>query len=263
MAYRFIRYDQQDGVARVTLDRPDVLNSFNLDMARELQDALARAGSDSTVRAVLLAATGRAFCAGQDLAAVPLDSDIQLPPLGETVRAQYNPIIQRLRGLPKPVVCAVNGIAAGAGASVAFACDIVLAASDATFVLSFCKIGLIPDSAATYFVPRLAGFGRAAGLMLLGGKFSAAEAREWGLIWETCEAGQLLARAAAVATTLATQPTAALRLTKEALNASLNNTLEAQLELEAELQTSAGRTADFLEGVRAFREKRKPVFRGE
>ena len=263
MAYRFIRFDVQDSVARITLDRPDVLNSFNLDMALELQDALTRAGSDGTVRAVLLAASGRAFCAGQDLAAVPLDAATPLAPLGDTVRAQYNPIIEGLRGLPKPVVCAVNGVAAGAGASVAFACDIVLAASDATFLLSFCKIGLIPDGAATYFVPRLAGFGRAAGLMLLGGKFSATEARDWGLIWDTCDPGKLLERAQALAASLATQPTMARGLTKQALNASLANDLKAQLELEAELQSRAGRTADFLEGVRAFREKRKPVFRGE
>jgi 2-(1,2-epoxy-1,2-dihydrophenyl)acetyl-CoA isomerase len=261
MAYRFIRFESRNGVGEITLDRPEVLNAFNLEMAREVQDALTRAGGDAECRALLLTGAGRAFCAGQDLAAVPLETT-SIPELGDTVRVQYNPVIRGIRSIEKPVVCAVNGIAAGAGASVALACDIVLASTEASFALSFCRIGLVPDSGATYFVPRLAGFGRASALLLMGEKFSATQAREWGLIWETCDPAQLQERARTVATTLAALPTRALALTKRALDRSWGNGLEAQLEVEADLQTVAGKTADFIEGVRAFREKRRPVFRG-
>jgi 2-(1,2-epoxy-1,2-dihydrophenyl)acetyl-CoA isomerase len=262
MAYRFIRVESDDAVARIILNRPDVLNSVNLEMARELQDALDAAGRDERVRAILLSAAGRAFCAGQDLAAVPLDADMDKLVLGDTVRAQYNPLILGLRELEKPIVCAVNGVAAGAGASIAFACDVVIASTEASFALSFCRIGLIPDSGATYTVPRLAGVGRAAAICLLGERFSAAQAREWGLIWDTCPAAELEDRTLTIARTLAALPTRALALTKQALNSSMSNGLREQLELEADLQTEAGHTADFLEGVRAFREKRKPVFQG-
>ncbi len=262
MPDRFIRGETVDAVQCLTLDRPAVLNSFNLEMALELQDALSRAGRDPAVRAILLTGAGRAFCAGQDLSVVPEDLEAHPPVLGDTVRVQYNPLIRALRELDKPVVCAVNGVAAGAGTSVALACDIVLASSDASFALSFCRIGLVPDSGATWFVPRLAGFARASALMLLGEKFSAAQAREWGLVWEVCAPGDLAARSMKVAAALAAQPTVALGLIKRALQGSQRNDLPAQLELEADLQTVAGRTSDFAEGVRAFREKRPPVFRG-
>jgi 2-(1,2-epoxy-1,2-dihydrophenyl)acetyl-CoA isomerase len=226
-------------------------------MAREVQDALAVAAADDAIRAVLLTGEGRGFCAGQDLAAVDLESD-----LGDTVRAQYNPIIRAIRRLEKPVICAVNGVAAGAGANLAFACDIVFASTEASFIQSFCRIGLIPDSGGTFLLPRLVGLARASGLALLGGKVGAAQARDWGLIWETCEPASLLPRAMEVATTLATQPTRGFGLTKQAFNAGLLNDLDAQLDLEADLQAEAGRSEDFREGVSAFRAKRSPEFRG-
>lgn len=261
MDYQFILLERADGVAVITLNRPDVLNSFHLEMAREVQDALASASSDDTVRALLLTGAGRAFCAGQDLAAVSVEPETRSD-LGATVREQYNPIIRAIRRLEKPVVCAVNGVAAGAGANIAFACDIVLASTEAAFIQSFCRIGLIPDSGGTFFLPRLVGVARASGLALLGDKVSAAQARDWGLIWDTCEPAVLGARARELAGALAAQPTAGLGLIKRALNASLLNDLDAQLDLEADLQAEAGRTADYAEGVRAFREKRKPVFTG-
>jgi 2-(1,2-epoxy-1,2-dihydrophenyl)acetyl-CoA isomerase len=249
------------GVLRITLNRPDVLNSFNPDMAREVQAALTRAAEDDAVRAVLLTGAGRAFCAGQDLAEVTLEGD-RPPDIGAIVRAQYNPIIRAIRKLPKPVICAVNGVAAGAGANLAFSCDIVLASSSASFIQSFSKIGLIPDSGGTFFLPRLAGFARASALMLLAEKITATQARDFGLIWQVCEPNELDATASALAAQLATQPTKGFGLTKEALNASLGNDLDAQLDAEEDLQRQAGRTEDFAEGVKAFLEKRRPEFRG-
>jgi 2-(1,2-epoxy-1,2-dihydrophenyl)acetyl-CoA isomerase len=262
MEYRHIRVDVRDAVQFITLNRPDVLNSFNLTMARELHDALTVAAADDAIRVVLLTGEGRGFCAGQDLAAVPLEEGAPPLDLGETVRAQYNPIIRAIRRLEKPVVCAVNGVAAGAGANIAFACDLVIASTDATFIQSFIRIGLVPDSGGTFLLPRLVGLARASGLALLGDKLTASDAREWGLIWETCEPAALQGRATEVALKLATQPTRGFGLTKQALNASLVNDLDSQLDLEADLQAAAGRTEDFLEGVAAFRARRPPVFKG-
>jgi 2-(1,2-epoxy-1,2-dihydrophenyl)acetyl-CoA isomerase len=261
MEYHHIRVELKDGVQVITLNRPEVLNSFHLPMARELQDALGVAAADENIRAVLLTGEGRGFCAGQDLAAVRVDSEPK-DDLGETVRAQYNPVIRAIRRLEKPVVCAVNGVAAGAGANLAFACDLVFASTEASFIQSFCRIGLIPDSGGTFFLPRLVGVARATGLALLGGKVGAAQAKEWGLIWETCEPAALMPRAMEMAASLATQPTRGFGLTKQAFNESLINDLDAQLDLEADLQAEAGRTEDFAEGVTAFRAKRAPVFRG-
>jgi 2-(1,2-epoxy-1,2-dihydrophenyl)acetyl-CoA isomerase len=261
MEYHHIRVEVKDGVQVITLNRPEVLNSFHLPMARELQDALGVAAADENIRAVLLTGEGRGFCAGQDLAAVRVDSEPK-DDLGETVRAQYNPVIRAIRRLEKPVVCAVNGVAAGAGANLAFACDLVFASTEASFIQSFCRIGLIPDSGGTFFLPRLVGVARATGLALLGGKVGAAQAKEWGLIWETCEPAALMPRAMEMAASLATQPTRGFGLTKQAFNESLINDLDAQLDLEADLQAEAGRTEDFAEGVTAFRAKRAPVFRG-
>lgn len=261
MEYHYIKVEVKDGVQVITLSRPEVLNSFHLPMARELQDALSVAAADDHIRAVLLTGEGRGFCAGQDLAAVSVGGPTPAD-LGETVRAQYNPVIRAIRRLEKPVVCAVNGVAAGAGANMAFACDLVFASTEASFIQSFSRIGLIPDSGGTFFLPRLVGLARASGLALLGGKVGAAQARDWGLIWETCEPAALMPRAMEVATSLATQPTRGFGLTKQAFNESLMNDLDAQLDLEADLQAEAGRTSDFVEGVAAFKEKRPPVFRG-
>jgi 2-(1,2-epoxy-1,2-dihydrophenyl)acetyl-CoA isomerase len=260
MEYHHIKVEVKDGVQVITLNRPDVLNSFHLPMAREVQDALGVAAADDAIRTVLLTGEGRGFCAGQDLAAVSVDDPRD--DLGETVRAQYNPIIRAIRRLEKPVLCAVNGVAAGAGANIAFACDIVFASTEASFIQSFCRIGLIPDSGGTFFLPRLVGLARASGMALLGGKLSAAQAKDWGLVWETCEPAALTPRALEVAKSLATQPTRGFGLTKQAFNESLMNDLDAQLDLEADLQAAAGATEDFVEGVTAFRAKRSPIFRG-
>jgi 2-(1,2-epoxy-1,2-dihydrophenyl)acetyl-CoA isomerase len=263
MEYHHIKVEVKDAVQVITLNRPEVLNSFHLPMAREVQDALAVAAADDAIRAVLLTGEGRGFCAGQDLAAVNLERLNANPDLGETVRSQYNPIIRAIRRLEKPVVCAVNGVAAGAGANMAFACDLVFASTDASFIQSFCRIGLIPDSGGTFLLPRLVGLARASGLALLGGKLGASQAKDWGLVWETCEPATLMPRAMEVATSLATQPTRGFGLTKQAFNESLINDLDTQLDLEADLQAEAGRTSDFAEGVAAFRAKRPPVFRGQ
>jgi 2-(1,2-epoxy-1,2-dihydrophenyl)acetyl-CoA isomerase len=257
-----IIFDIGHGVARLTLNRPDVLNSFNRAMARELRDALDTIVTNDSVRAVLLTGAGRGFCAGQDLAEASPRADGSLPDLGDFVRDGYNPIIRAIRTLEKPVVCAVNGVAAGAGANLAFACDIVFASSDATFIQSFAKIGVIPDSGGTFILPRLVGLARATALTMLAEKVSAEQAEEWGLIYRVVEPPALLDVAGTTAVQLATQPTRGLGLIKRALNRSLGVDLEKQLAYEEELQREAGRTADYAEGVRAFLEKRKPRFEG-
>ncbi len=263
MAYQFILYEVEQGVARLTLNRPDVLNSFNKEMAQEVQAALVHAQADEAVRTVLLTGAGRAFCAGQDLADVLPAEGKPAPDLGDIVKTSYNPIIRAVRHTEKPFVCAVNGVAAGAGANLALACDLVLASEKASFIQSFSKIGLIPDSGGTFFLPRLVGLPRAAAMMLLGNKVSAQEALEMGMIYKVCEPEALLVETLALARSLATQPTAGFGLIKRGLNASFANDLDTQLDLEADLQGQAGRTQDYDEGVRAFLEKRKPVFTGK
>lgn len=251
-----------DGVATITLVRPEVLNSFNRPMARRLQEALDAAAGDEGIRAVLLTGAGRAFCAGQDLAeALPPDGS-PAPPIESIVRESYNPIVRRLREIEKPIVCAVNGVAAGAGANIALACDFVLAAEQASFVQAFSKIGLIPDSGGTFLLPRLVGLARATALTMLGEKLTAAEALSLGLIYRVVPGETLLEEARALARRLAAMPTRGLGLTKRALNAGLTNDLATQLEVEAELQREAGRTEDYREGVRAFQEKRAARFVG-
>ena len=262
MPYDHLVVDRRDGVLCVALDRPDVLNSVNARMAESLVRVLADAGGDPTVRAVLLTGRGRAFCAGQDLAEVLPVSGAPGPDLGAIVARQYNPLIRALRRLEKPVVCAVNGVAAGAGANLAFACDLVIAAESATFIQSFARIGLIPDSGGTFFLPRIIGLQRAAALTMLGDKLGAARAKEWGLVHDVVPDATLADASHALATRLATMPTRALGLAKRGVNAAFGNDLEAQLALEETLQREAGATADYAEGVRAFVEKRPARFEG-
>jgi 2-(1,2-epoxy-1,2-dihydrophenyl)acetyl-CoA isomerase len=254
--------EQNDGVLSITLNRPDVLNSFNGEMARETQAALARAAGDASIRAVLLTGTGRGFCAGQDLAeAMPKDG--VMPDLGNFVRTSWNPMVRAIRTLEKPVVCAVNGTAAGAGANLAFACDIVFASSNASFIQSFSKIGVIPDSGGTFILPRLVGLHRATVLTMLADKITAQQALEWGLVYQVTVPESLVADALACAKHLATQPTRALGMIKRAFNQSMGVALDAQLDYEEKLQREAGATADYAEGVKAFLEKRPPRFTGQ
>ena len=257
-----IQAEQREGVLKLTLDRPDVLNSFNARMAAELTAALELAARDAAVRAVLLTGIGRAFCAGQDLAEVMPDPDGPSTDLGDVVARQYNPIVRAIRLTEKPFVCAVNGVAAGAGANIAFACDLVVAAEGATFVQSFSKIGLVPDSGGTWMLPRLVGLQRATWLAMLGERIDANRAKDWGLIFDVVPAATLSDTTFDLARRLAALPTRALGLIKRGFNASATNDLEAQLALEVELQREAGRTEDYAEGVRAFVEKRKPRFQG-
>jgi 2-(1,2-epoxy-1,2-dihydrophenyl)acetyl-CoA isomerase len=255
--------ERANGVLTLTLHRPDVLNSFTREMALALQAALADAATDDQVRAVVITGAGRGFCAGQDLAeALPQDGG-PIPDIGEIVKASYNPIIRAIRTLEKPVLCAVNGIAAGAGANLAFACDLTIAADDASFVESFAKLGLIPDTSGTFFVPRLVGMQRATGMFFLAGKVPAAQAKEWGLIWDVVPKAELMTIVMAMATQLASQATRGFGLTKRALNASFANGLDAQLDVEAQAMHEAGKTADYEEGVRAFLGKRAPVYQGK
>jgi 2-(1,2-epoxy-1,2-dihydrophenyl)acetyl-CoA isomerase len=259
MSYTKILYTVAEGVATITLNRPDKLNSFDRAMALETIDALDKAKDDANVRAILLTGEGRAFCAGQDLAeAIAPGTRIE-----EIISVQYNPIVRRLRALPKPVVAAVNGVAAGAGANIAYACDLTVAAESANFIQSFINIGLIPDSGGTFTLPRLVGMQRAFGQMILAPKVSAKEAEAQGMIWKAVPDAELMSEAKALAKKLAVMPTKAIALTKEALNRSQNNSLDGQLDVENELQSLAGRSHDYNEGVNAFLEKRKPVYKGE
>ncbi len=263
VAYDFLIAEAVGGVMKITLNRPEVLNSFNARMARELRGALDHSRADKTVRAVLLTGAGRAFCAGQDLSEVPASTGGEAFDLGATVRATYNPVIKAIRKLDLTVICAVNGVAAGAGANLALACDIVLAAENASFIQSFAKVGLIPDSGGTFFLPRIVGLPRAAAMMMTAEKVDARRANEIGMVYRVYPADALQQEAMTLAAELAAMPTRGLGLTKRALNASLTNDLDAQLDLEADLQGEAGQTRDFVEGVKAFLEKRKPTFTGE
>lgn len=246
----------------LTLNRPDRLNSFNEVMHVALAQALDEAADSATCRAVLLTGAGRGFCAGQDLSGDVANFDNGPPDLGVTIEKYYNPLVRRIRALRKPVVCAVNGTAAGAGASLAFACDIVLASKSAKFIQAFSKIGLVPDSGSTYFLPRLAGGARARGLAMLAEPISAETAEQWGLIWRTVDDDNLRSEAEKLTAHLASQPTEGLAMIKQALDASATNTLDAQLDLERDLQRLAGRTPDYAEGVNAFMNKRQPRFTG-
>jgi 2-(1,2-epoxy-1,2-dihydrophenyl)acetyl-CoA isomerase len=251
------------GVQTITLNRPEKLNAFTPEMHKELRRALEQALDDRAIRAVLLTGAGRGFCSGQDLAernvapgAAPID-------LSASIGSYYNPLVRRMRELPKPIVCAVNGVAAGAGANIALACDVVLAARSASFVQSFARLGLIPDSGGTYFLPRLAGTARAMGLALLGEPLAAEDAERWGLIWKVLDDERLMPEATALARTLAGGPTKGYAAIKKALHASPGNSLDAQLDLERDLQREAGFSEDYREGVAAFMQKRAPQFKGK
>jgi len=263
MAEQLISTDFEEGVFAIHLNRPDKLNSFTESMAKQLQEALDEANHDSNVRCVLLTGEGRAFSAGQDLMEVVGKADSEDDyKLEDTVRTSYNPVIKAIRYMEKPVVCAVNGTAAGAGANIAFACDIVIASNEAAFVQSFSKIGLIPDSGGTFFLPRLVGLQRANALYMLDEKITAEQAVEIGLIYKSVEADGLMEKAMEISRKLASMPTRGFGLYKQAVNRSLQNNLDAQLDLEADLQTEAGRSEDYAEGVQAFLDKRKPDFKG-
>jgi 2-(1,2-epoxy-1,2-dihydrophenyl)acetyl-CoA isomerase len=263
MDYRNIRFDIVDGIATLTLNRPEKLNSFTVDMHAEVKDALERVKGDKSVRVLVLTGAGRGFCAGQDLgdrAVAPGSAPVDL---GESVEKYYAPLVLALRALPMPVICAVNGVAAGAGANLALACDIVIAAKSASFVEVFCKLGLIPDTGGTYFLPRLIGSARAMGLAMLGEKLSAERAESWGLIWKCVDDEALASEVGALARHFASAPTLGLARAKQALQASGLNTLEQQLALEAGYMRELGYSHDYREGVAAFMEKRTPAFRGE
>lgn len=255
-----ILYEVNNGVAYITLNRPDKYNSFNREMSLALQQRLDEAEADDNVRCIYLSGAGKGFCAGQDLSEA---IDPKGPELEKIVREHYNPMITRLRNIEKPIIGAVNGVAAGAGANIALACDIVVANESATFIQAFSKIGLIPDSAGTFYLPRLVGMQRAAALMMLGDKVSAAEAVDIGMIYKYFADDAFEAESKKMAEKLAVMPTKGIGLTKKLLNESMYNTLDEQLEREMIIQVQAGSTYDFKEGVAAFLEKRKPEFKGK
>lgn len=262
MSYATIRFECGAGIARLTLNRPDKLNSFNVEMHEEVRDALSRVRSDPTLRVFVLTGAGRGFCAGQDLSDRAVAPGAAAPDLGESVEKYYGPLVLALRRLPMPVICAVNGVAAGAGANLPLACDIVIAARSASFNEVFCKLGLIPDTGGTYFLPRLLGSARATALAMLGERLSAEQAADWGLIWKCVDDDQLAAETDRLARHFAQAPTLGLARAKQALQASGLNTLESQLDLERDFMRELGRSADYREGVAAFMAKRPPQFTG-
>jgi 2-(1,2-epoxy-1,2-dihydrophenyl)acetyl-CoA isomerase len=246
-------------VAFITLNRPDKFNSFTNEMAKSFQEKLKAAAQNEEVRAVLLTATGKAFCAGQDLGEATSDA---FPGFEAVVSEHYNPIIELIRTMPKPVIVAVNGVAAGAGANIALAGDIVVAHEQASFIQAFSKIGLVPDSGGSYFLPRLIGMQRATALLMLGDKINAAEALQMGMVYKVFSASEFETEAQKLALAVAQMPTKALAMTKEMLNQTFQNSLSEQLALECKLQVAAGAGADYAEGVAAFLEKRAPYFKG-
>ena len=256
----FIQFNVENGIAVLTLNRPDKLNSFNRDMALDMQSRLDECRENTEIRAVVITGSGRAFSAGQDLEEA---TDPQGPELSKIVCEHYNPIVKRIRALEKPVIALVNGVAAGAGANIALSCDIVLAAQSATFIQAFSKIGLIPDSGGTYFLPRLVGMQKASALMMLGDKITAKEAESMGMIYKVVPDDELESFGLKLSVHLAQMPTFGLALTKKALNKSFGNNLNQQLDLEDQLQTMAGKSDAYKLGTAAFLEKRKPIFKGK
>ena len=261
MSYNTIQYSVADGVGSLILNRPESLNSFTVEMHRELRTVLKAIKEDAMVRCVLLTGAGKGFCAGQDLNDRSVSADRGPVDLGDSVEQYYNPLIRAITSLEKPVICAVNGVAAGAGVSLALACDMVFAARSAKFVMAFSKIGVIPDSGCTWHLPRAIGLPRALGLALSGDRISAEQAADWGMIWRVVDDGQLISEAGDQARYFATQPTKGLALIKRAMRQSLGSKLDDQLELEKEFMRVAGRSADYKEGVAAFIEKRSPFLK--
>jgi 2-(1,2-epoxy-1,2-dihydrophenyl)acetyl-CoA isomerase len=260
MSSNLIEVKIENSVAWIALNRPEVFNSFNREMALQLQTTLDDCNTNSNVRALVLTGNGKAFCAGQDLKEV---TDPELNPgFRKILEEHYNPIIQKIRTIEKPIIAAVNGVAAGAGANIALACDIVVASEQASFIQAFSKIGLVPDSAGTFFLPRLIGFQKASALMMLGDKVTAPEALTMGMIYKIFPIALFEEEVKTLAENLAQMPTKAIGLTKRLLNQSMHNNLEQQLKLESDLQIEASSSNDYNEGVTAFVEKRKPEFKG-
>jgi len=262
MGFSTIEFVSSEGVATLTLNRPAALNSFTGEMHSEVREIMQQVIDDKRIRCLVITGAGRGFCAGQDLSDRAMTGSSGAPDVGKSVEENYNPLIRSIMNLPKPVICAVNGVAAGAGASIALACDIVLAARSASFIQIFCKIGLIPDSGGTWNLPRAVGLARAKGLALLGDRLPAETAEEWGLIWKCVDDDKLQQEAQKMASHLASQPTVALGRIKKLLKASSGNTLNEQLLLELKAMQELGQSADYREGVAAFVEKRPPVFKG-
>jgi 2-(1,2-epoxy-1,2-dihydrophenyl)acetyl-CoA isomerase len=261
MSYETILFEMDGGIARLTLNRPDKLNSFNMQMHGEVREALLSV-SISSARVLVLSGAGRGFCAGQDLsdrAVAPASAGVDL---GESLENRYNPLVRALHDLPMPVIAAVNGVAAGAGANIALACDIVIAARSASFVQAFSKLGLLPDSGGTWILPRLVGHARATGLTLLGNKLPAEQAAAWGMIWQCVEDAELAGAVDALARQFAVAPTRGLAATKAALRGSWQHSFAEQLDIERDMQRDLGRSSDYAEGVAAFTEKRTPRFTG-
>jgi 2-(1,2-epoxy-1,2-dihydrophenyl)acetyl-CoA isomerase len=262
MSYQTILFDVSDGIARLTLNRPDRLNSFNVEMHGEVRDALRRLAEDRAARVLVLTGAGRGFCAGQDLGDRAVAPGGQGVDLGESIDNYYKPLVLALRNLQMPVIAAVNGVAAGAGANIALACDLVIATKSASFIQSFSKLGLVPDSGGTWLLPKLLGNARAMGLALLADKLSAEQAAQWGMIWRCVEDSEFKQTVDALAQQLALAPTRGLARTKQAIYESWGRSFEQQLDQERDFQRELGRSQDYAEGVAAFTEKRNPKFTG-